>query len=286
VSPEYVRVRGLTVIAGRDFTPGDMSAQGAVIVDSTLARQLWPDGRAVGRRVKLGMGYWQRGRRSYTMPVSGWMTIVGVVAPVVRLNLRDPDGPPVPLFLWVESTELPISGILVRTTGNEAAVASRLTQTFRATLTGDAVWAGFQPWDAEFQNFKRAREFIGRVFFALGLLALALAATGLYAVIAQAVSRRLREFAIRIALGAEARDIARLVGRDAAVMVLAGTAIGGFVTLVTGRYVEGWLFRVNAVDATSLVAAEAILLAAAALACLVPLRRAVRANPLDIIRAT
>lgn len=112
-----------------------------------------------------------------------------------------------------------------------------------------------------------------------------LAAVGLYGVLSYAVSQRLREFGIRAALGAVRGDLVRLLVRDAAVMVLAGVAIGAFLAMLGPQLVEGWLYNVPPTDAASLVAAEAVLFVAAVLACFVPAFRASRANPIEVLRA-
>ncbi len=108
---------------------------------------------------------------------------------------------------------------------------------------------------------------------------------GLYGVIAYAVTQRMREFALRVALGAEQRDVAKLVLHDGAVMLLAGTGIGAFVAMFLTRATRNLVFGLDTYDPMALIAAEAILFAIGLVACFVPARRAMRANPLDVLRA-
>lgn len=283
VTPDYLRTRGLTLLEGRDFADGDVAGPGVVVLDSTAAATLWPGGSAVGRMVKLGRA---------VHAGTPWLRVVGVTRAVPSLSMftrYDPYEPATPEIYAIQPGTPDTRGrrdLLIRVAGDEARTALLLQRAIRDVYAGRRAYAAFTPWRQVFDDFLGARRFIGRIFLGFGLLALALAATGLYAVLAYAVSRRLREFAIRIALGAEPRDLVRIVARDAAAMVLAGTAVGGLATLWTGKYVDAWLYEVYFVDAPSLVAAEATLLVVAAAACAAPAWRAMRADPIAIIRAT
>ncbi len=130
-----------------------------------------------------------------------------------------------------------------------------------------------------------SRSFLAQVFVAMGGVGLALAALGLCGVLAHAVARRMRELAVRVALGAEAPALFRMVMHDGLVMLLAGTALGAFLALASAYLFKAVLIGVYPTDALSLVAAEAVLLGVGLAATLAPARRAVHANPLDILRA-
>jgi ABC-type antimicrobial peptide transport system permease subunit len=124
------------------------------------------------------------------------------------------------------------------------------------------------------------------MFVGMGAVALGLAALGLYGVLAYAVTRRMREFAVRIALGAEPRRLLKMVLYDGFVMLLAGIGIGAFAALMASRWLDSVLIAVLPSDVVTLVISEAVLITAGVGAALVPARRASRANPLDILRAT
>jgi predicted lysophospholipase L1 biosynthesis ABC-type transport system permease subunit len=128
--------------------------------------------------------------------------------------------------------------------------------------------------------------FLAALYCALGAFSLVLCAVGLYGVLAYTVSLRHREFAIRIALGARQRNVARAVVHDAAVMALAGVGIGAFLALVATRPVMDALYPTTFAEAKALLAAEVVLLLVAAMAALEPVRRGVRADPARIIQAT
>jgi ABC-type antimicrobial peptide transport system permease subunit len=140
-------------------------------------------------------------------------------------------------------------------------------------------------WLEGYDGTKQGTAFLASLFTAFGGFGLMLCAIGLYGVIAYTVSRRLRELATRIALGAQSRDIVRAVLHDVAVMVLAGIGTGAFLALAATASFADTIFNVRYELAVALAGAESVLFAVAALACLAPLRQAVRANPVEILRA-
>ena len=153
----------------------------------------------------------------------------------------------------------------------------------------DAGWlvpgGSVTPYLATEQNEIITRSFLARLFVTMASFALGLAAVGLYGVLAYAVTRRMREFGVRVAVGAQRRDILRLIAHDSTVMVLAGTAVGGFLALGTSFILEAYLIGVYPTDAWTLVISEFVLFAAATIASVNPALRAMRANPLEILRA-
>jgi ABC-type antimicrobial peptide transport system permease subunit len=140
-------------------------------------------------------------------------------------------------------------------------------------------------WLEGYDGTKQGSAFLASLFTAFGGFGLMLCAVGLYGVIAYTVSRRLRELATRIALGAQSPDIVRVVVHDVAVMVLAGIGIGAFVALAATHSFADSMFNVRYELVVALVGAEAVLFGAAVMACLGPLRQAVTANPVEILRA-
>jgi ABC-type antimicrobial peptide transport system permease subunit len=141
-------------------------------------------------------------------------------------------------------------------------------------------------WSGNFDYYLSSVRFATRVFLVLALCALGLAAVGLYGVVIYSVNRRMREFGVRIALGATGSILSRMVARDVFAMYLAGTAAGAFAAMLAAQSIDSLLYRVNPTDVGSLVLSETILASAALLACLVPARRAAKADPVEILRAT
>src|SRR6185295_16484224 len=128
------------------------------------------------------------------------------------------------------------------------------------------------------ETMQATENFVAGAFSLFGLFALGLAAVGLYAVVSYAATHRMREFAVRAALGADARSLFRLAAHDGAVMTLSGTGIGAFVAMAAAKMMWRFLYGVYPIDALALVVAEFALCSAAFLACLGPARRAMKAD--------
>ena len=212
VGEGFLRTVGVPVLQGSGFAPGDAHS-GAVIVDEPAERALWPDGRAVGRLIHVeGI----EGNRA-------WLQVVGVAR---RASVR---GPPADPYLPAEGVIYQAwqpdstSGwrLAVRTRGLDGQAAVALRQRIRDALPGGgALW--IRPWLSDFDARLRARYFLVTIFGAFSAFALTLAAIGLFGVVSYSVSQRMREFAVRIAVGALGPDVMKLVAHDGAVMVLAG----------------------------------------------------------------
>ena len=275
VSPTFLRTLGIPILSGRDFAEGDDAAGGAVIVSAGAARTLWPGMDPVGRRIKLGRALWD----------GPWLQVVGV-SRNAELGFRsDPDLEPESAIFVVPPDTTSLRGaMVVRFTGDEGRVILGLTRTIADVMSG--LRPILYPWAFGFDDLVVARRFGAGIFGLFGAFGLGLAAVGIYGVLVYAVSRRMREFGVRIALGAKPRDLLNLVLHDGFVMVLAGTGIGAFLAMWGAQIFGTWLYDVNATDALSLVVAEGALLAVSLVACVVPGLQAMRANPIDVLRAT
>jgi predicted permease len=275
VSSEYLRALGLPILRGRDFEPGDAAGNGAAILNAVAADRLYPRQDPVGRMIKLG------GPRKD----APWVPIVGVARSEIESRfgveiLRQPQ-------VWVSRRDT-VAGrtfamLMIRTVRRDPQVAAQLRRQLRSVPSiGYAMVRSYAyARDAEIAS----RAFLADVFVGMGLIALALAALGLYGVLSYAVTQRMREYGVRLALGAEQRSLFRAVVHDAAVMVLAGIGVGAFAALAAARLLDSVLVAVLPSDVVSLAAAEAVLLTAGLLAALGPARRAARSDPLDILRA-
>jgi putative ABC transport system permease protein len=271
VSPSYLTVMGLPILRGRNFEPGDASGPGVAILDPLTARRLYPDTDPVGHMIKLGA------------PLSNgpWVRVIGVARSPKE---RDGDGryAPKPTF-WVCRLDTAYTGgFVVRAASPDARVPAMLTRQLRQ-LPGLGVWIG--PWDFAHRSEMLSRAFLAKVFVTMGAVALGLAALGLYGVLAYAVTRRMREFAVRVALGADGRQLLRMVLHDGFVMLLGGIGVGAFFALGASRLLDSVLVSVMPSDVVSLAISEALLISAGLAAAWLPARRASRANPMDILRA-
>jgi predicted permease len=279
VTSNYLQVHGLPILRGRDFEPGDAADNGVAVLSSVAAARLYPRGDAVGRMLKLGG----------PTAAAPWVRIVGVartpLAPWGEAGTSSGTGLPDELPVWVVQRpgKWYYAIVLVRTAARDPNVLVRLRHALRS-VPGVLVVRS-QPYtvarDASIAFFN----FLSRIFVAMGAVGLGLAALGVYGVLAYAVARRMREFGVRIALGAEARTLFRMVMHDGLVMLLAGTGVGAFGALAAAPLFPSMSVGVNPTDVISLIAAEAVLLLVGLSATLAPAFRAVRANPLDIIRA-
>lgn len=267
----YFEAMGMPILRGRSFTAEDGPAtQPVAVVNQTMARRLWPHEDPVGRRFKMGAN-----------PQTPWTTVIGVVGDVRHTGL---DVEPVAEFyIWYTQGPPVAPFLVVRTTGDPAAIA----ETVRAELK--AFEKDLAVYDMQTMTQVRAASVAGRRFvmalaMAFGLLALVLAAVGVYGVMALVVTERTQEIGVRLALGAEPRQVLGLIMRQGMVLAAAGIGVGLAGGLALGPLMAGQLYGIGAADPATLTGVPVLLLAVALLACVVPARRAMRVDPLTALR--
>ncbi len=273
VTPNYLRVVGLPMLAGRDFEPGDVSGSGVAIIDPVAAKRLYPGHDPIGRMLKLG-------GPSSDGP---WVRIIGLVqSPYIQEASKRLA--PEPALFVVHPRLTPFGELLIRMRKDDP----RALVSLQARLHDipDVSIGALRPWDEARAADLRSRGFLASVFVTTGLVGLGLTALGLYGVLAYAVTRRQREYGIRVALGADPRQLLGLVLRDGGVMLLAGMGGGAFLALATSPLLDAVLVSVMPSDVWALVASEALLLTVGIAACLAPALRAMRTGPVEILRAT
>ena len=249
VEPNFFRTLGVPVIAGRDFQPGDVQA-GAAIVDLEVARKLWRGDSVIDRALKLG-DHESTGR---------WVRVVGVVRMARFAVPSDPHMPPEP-GVFVVLSSLPSSGSIVVRTASPAATANGLRYLLRdhLRLGGRRYLARVEAWTADVESRVEARWFMSALFAVFAAFTLLLALVGMYGTLSYSVSRRMREFGVRSALGATSIELRKLILAQAAIAILAATAIGGPAGMVAGRLLDSWLYDVWYSDVAILLIAEAVL---------------------------
>jgi putative ABC transport system permease protein len=275
--PRFMHTMGIPLLAGRDFEPAD-EIRGAVILDERAIRKLFPDGNAVGHRVRLGAD-------DGTAP---WLEVIGVSRSAdLYLPKYLDDGPRwPPIYASMGDHDKRRWQVVAHVSGSAPAVALRVNRALNTILPGSAA-ASVEAFSSGYDSYMRQSLSLMRAFLAVGLASLALAAAGLFAVMSYMVNQRMREFAVRIAIGAQRAHLWRVVLRDAAAMALGGTAVGAFGGFFAGSLLgNGGLYGVDPTDVISLVVAEFVLLAVAFGVCVVPALRASRADPVEILRAT
>jgi putative ABC transport system permease protein len=282
VSPDFLRTLGIPIRHGRDFAPGDAAGSAPVaIVDEKAAQRLWPDmPDPVGRMIKMG------GEKT-NVP---WLRVIGVAASIEYGPRQDPDLPPDPVvYVVMPNDSIGTRQLIVRGEVSGARASAILGLGLRRALEAAMPWShgmSVRGWLDGDNGLLVTESFFASLFGAFSVFGLVLCAVGLYGVLAYTVSRRLREFAVRIALGARRGDVMRLVVHDAAVTALAGIGIGAFIALKVTRTVSDYTGALPPYShALALVAGEAVLLLVALIACLEPVRRAANANPVEILRA-
>jgi putative ABC transport system permease protein len=279
VSPGYFGTLGIPVLRGRDFTEADrVGTPGAVVVNRTLARQVWPGEDPVGRRVLLGGGGVD----------SVWRTVVGIVGDVHHRGLSEAARPEMflPYAQFPAGTGTPPASMYValRTSGNPEALAAAL----RATVDGldpDTPVAETQTMEAALGAWGAQRRLIMLLVSGFALVALTLGAVGIYGVMAHLVSQREREIGIRIALGAMPGQILRLVVSQSAWVVGGGILVGSLAALTATHLLVGLLFQVRPTDPLTFAGTALVLVAVAAGATVVPALRALRTDPAHALRS-
>jgi putative ABC transport system permease protein len=268
VQPDYFRQMGIRVLQGRTFSDTTEKST-EVMVNEGFVRKFWHGENAVGRRLRIAFN--NKG---------DWSTIVGVVADAYTSGLTSQASDPL-LYMPFHGQFQP--ALIVRTTAGTNAIATvrSLVPAIDRHLPSPSVT---NVEDAMLESIASPR-FTMLLLALFTVLALVLAAVGLYGVLAYAVAQRTREIGIRIALGATRRTIARAIIGQGAVLALCGVAIGLGGAYWATKFIASMLYGVPRGDPLSFVAGALLLFATALLACLVPMRRAVAVDPLIAMRA-
>jgi putative ABC transport system permease protein len=272
ITPNYFDVMRVPLLRGRFFDARDArEAPLAVIINQTFARMYWPDEDPVGRRIKYG-------RLASSNP---WMTIVGVVADTRRTGYDAAVRPETYLPLAQSATAS--LQMVVRTGGDPTAAAPVLRSAVRAVDPQVPLWQ-VGPLEDQLRELTAQRRFNTVLLSAFGLVAAALAAVGIYGLLAYSVDQRTRELGVRVALGASTSGILALVLREGLVLCGIGLAIGLAGALALGRSLSSLLYDVPPTDPATFAAIAGATALIALVACLVPAVRAVRVDPLTAIR--
>lgn len=269
VSSEYFRTVGLPVIRGRDFNDRDRAGAPLVaIVNEQAARRFWPGEDPIGKQIQV----W---------PNWSSAQIIGVVRDGRFRGYRSEVNPC--YYVPLAQQYIPLVSLEVRVAGDPSGLAPAIRREIQG-MDRDLALPEIQTLRS-FRDAGMAQERLQAALLSgLGLLALAIAAVGLYGVLAFAVAQRTREIGIRMALGAAAGQVVRGVLRQALALIGAGLAIGMAAVLPLAKLIAGLLYGVTGADPTSYAAAAAILLLVGALAAVAPARRAAHVDPALALR--
>jgi predicted permease len=283
VAADYFAALGLPVLRGRGFTRAEEGGeQGArvAVVDEPLARQLWPGLDPVGQQLRFA-------HRDADAPAQQPYEVVGLV-PGVRHDLLDRVAPP-HVYLAMGGQPRTAMTLHVRLLHGGTAAEHAMLGTIRRELR--AVDAAFPVLTARTLEEHRDANIMlwvirtgATLFTTFGALALLLAAVGLYGVKSYLVSQRTREIGIRMALGAQPRDVLGMVLREGLQLTGTGLAIGLVLSAGVALLLRSLLYRVSPFDPVTFVVAPAVLATAAFVACWLPARRATRVVPVQALR--
>jgi predicted permease len=265
ISPGYFQTLAVSLRGGRDFEEQDRSRQVA-IVSASLAQRLWGRDNPVGRKLI-----------HHEQPTE----VVGVTPDFRSTSL---DQEPVNM-LYIPYWQRPrlSASLLVRTSMDPRGIASALRSAIWQ-IDGEVTVPEVRTLEEVLSRSVAQRRFQMLLVVLFALAALALAAFGTYGVLSYAVTRRTGEMGIRMALGAQRRDVLGMVLRQGMMPVLAGLAAGVVSAAAIGRYLESLLFRVSPRDPVAFAVSGAVLLLVSVAACLIPARRATRVSPIEALR--
>jgi len=273
VSPAYFAQMGIDLLEGRSFVEADgLGAPGVAVLSRGIAQEYWPKGDAIGQRIRLGVREGQ----------GEWLTVVGVAD-----DVRHPLDPKAARILYrpIAQAPTPFASLLVQTGGDPQLFRGPVEKAVWALDSDMAMW-GAAPLDGMIAEELAHVRFTTTLVTLFAALAVVLAVLGVFGCTAYAVSRQAREFGVRMALGAQPRDIRWLVIQQGLQPVLWGGVAGLVAAVAVARMplLTSQIHTVSANEAT-VYAACALLLAVAALAgCLWPARRAARVDPMVALR--
>jgi predicted permease len=274
VTPGYFEALTIPLKRGRIFTDDDREGTEPVaVIDENLARQYWPDGDPIGKRIQPTSG-------------DGTFTIVGIAGHVLGSDLAADSGKGVVYFslFQFQQQALPVAWILAKTSGNASNLVANIREAVRAADPNQPVH-DFKTLEDMVSNSLASRRLVTQLLGFFAATALFMAALGLYGVISYSVALRTREIGIRIALGAKPKSVLLGVLSQGLRLTAVGVAAGLAGSLSINRLLASQLFKVNAFDPVIFASMAAALLVAALLASYLPARRALRVDPLTALRS-
>ena len=303
VSPDYFRVAGMPIIRGRNFVAGEFAGNLAII-DSLAAKSLWPGQDPIGKQIKLDSVYVN----------APWLTVIGVAAEYRRWFTANEEmnqlerahrfqqrGDRFIGSVWVLNSldtvtitstsprnayrEGSYIGLTVRARGESKRLPLELRNKLAELPNVNPQYPRTWEQSSGIAYMRAKHDFMATLFTIFGLFALALAALGVYAIIAHMVAQRTREFGVRLAVGAGERDIRQIVLREGNILTLAGIAVGLILTWKSAAWVRAFVFSDwDRYDSRVFAAVAVVLFGVAWLASYLPARRAMRINPVEALK--
>jgi predicted permease len=271
-APGYFSTMGIPLLAGRDFEDRDgFDAPRVVVVNESFAERFWPGEGPVGKRL---------GRGSAPTSASDGFEVIGVVANVHNASYGRPAEPQV--YLPYAQSVLENLFLVARTTLHPPTAMSSLKTTISAIAPGVPL-SRFRTMEQAVYEANWQVPFATWTFGLLSLIALVLAATGVYGLVAYTVARRSRDLAIRVAVGADAARLQRMVVRESLALAGAGILTGAMLAMAGVRFLASLLFRVGPMDPAVYMISAAVMVLVVLLASYLPARRILRLEPLTVL---
>jgi putative ABC transport system permease protein len=269
ISADYLRTMRIPLMRGRWFDERDSaSSQPVVVVNDTMARQISPDGNAIGKRIKHGFK-------------ERIAEVVGVIGDVKYAGLDMPTKPEMYAPFWQQPW--PFMRIVARTSGEPGTLAAAIRREAQV-MDKDQPIDKISTMSSVVNASVQTRRFYMQVLAAFAVVAFVLASAGIYGVVAYSVAQRRREIGIRIALGATRGDVMRLVLRESVFITVLGVGLGLAGAFAATRVLTTLLFEVKPTDPLTLALLSLLLGAVAIVAAYIPARRAAKADPLVALR--
>jgi len=276
VTDGFFAAMGIPLIKGREFTARDsLTGPHVAVINEALARKHFPNENPIGRRI------------GFDRDTSRWYEIVGIAGNIKHRGLDARDRPELyvpyrqPLF---DSWTVRPMYLAVHTAGDPLAAAAAIRHEVNR-LDPDQPISDVRTMDERIARSLGGRRFNMVLLGLFAALALTLAGVGIYGIVAYSVTERTHEIGVRLALGAQRRDVVAMIVRHGMLMTLTGTCVGLAASFGLGRVMSGLLYGVSAADPVTLVAIPVVLLAVALTACWIPARRATRVDPMIALRA-
>ena len=269
ITPNYFHTLQIPIDKGRDFTPQDnKTSQRVVIVSEAFRDRYWPNQDALGKQL-------------YSDKTHEWFTVVGVARDTKVTSLNEKPTP----FLYLPVYQVYESNMIItaRLAGDPMTFASTIESTVHE-LNADLIVFDATPLEVREQIASFGQRIAGTFVGAFGLLALALAAVGIYGVTSYTTRQRTQEIGIRMALGATKQDVLRLVLGHGLRLMIAGVAIGLALAFGLTRFLRDLLLGVTSTDALTFLSVAVLLCGVALFACYLPARRAMRVDPMVALR--
>lgn len=273
VGANYFHTLGIPLVQGRDLTLQDMeqSAPVVAVINETMARRYWANENPIGQRMTVGL----------PRADNPWATIIGIAK---DLPHREIDSRPEPdWYLSRSRGPQPNQILFVRTAANPAGLAATIRKVVAEVDRNQPV-ANIKTLSEVVADTVAPRKFNMVLFVLFAVIAIVLAALGIYGVIAYTVAERTHEVGIRMALGAQKSDVLGLIIKTGVMLTLIGVVLGLAIALALTRLMTTLLFGITPNDATTFAAVSAFLILVALLACYIPARRATRVDPLIALR--